>query len=81
MKFLRHHDFGVAHIDFRTTTVAATGSRGSQARLPPTGHVMRVYFSFTSQNRSTQTDFMLSGFLGGAAHRYTSPWSFVLPSL
>jgi len=31
------------------------------------------YFPFTSQNRSTHTYFTLSGFLGGAAHRYTSP--------
>jgi hypothetical protein len=40
-----------------------------------------TYFPFTSQNRSTHTYFTFSGFLGGAAHRYTSPCSFVLPSL
>lgn len=44
-------------------------------------HGLAAFFAFTSQNRSTHTYRTLSGFLGGATHRYTSPWSFVLPSL
>lgn len=44
-------------------------------------HAGPGYFLVTSQNRSTHTYFTWSGFLAGAAHKYTSPWSFVLPSL